>query len=205
MELPDDDVLPVATIEVRTKALQQLVHGLGAAACHGCGAGLCGHEAVLAVVFGYQNQPRCAACLAREQHEPDAALRERALQWIVRRDCFLHVWRQAGAREGQGPVDRPHCLFGAAAAAPPVAAAPAAGQTMAPPHAAAHYDAGELGCGDLVLELRGALRALEPGAVLHVTARDPAAPVDLPAWCGLCGHTLLHASHPQYWIQRKRD
>jgi hypothetical protein len=28
----------------------------------------------------------------------------------------------------------------------------------------AEWDAGDLGCGDLVLELRGRLRALEPGA-----------------------------------------
>ncbi len=56
-----------------------------------------------------------------------------------------------------------------------------------------------------MLELRGQLRALPPGAVLRVVARDPAAPIDLPAWCGLVGHTLLAANHPHYLIQRKRD
>ena len=117
----------------------------------------------------------------------------------------LHVWRQASDREGFGPADRPRCLFAPASTVPPVAA-PASVDAAAPAlGVAAAYDAGDLGCGDLVLELRSQLRALPAGAVLHVIARDPAAPVDLPAWCGLVGHTLLAAAHPDYHIQRKRD
>jgi tRNA 2-thiouridine synthesizing protein A len=54
-----------------------------------------------------------------------------------------------------------------------------------------------------VLELRNRLKALSPGAVLEVTARDPGAPEDLPAWCRLTGHQLLQAAHPRYLIQRK--
>jgi tRNA 2-thiouridine synthesizing protein A len=61
-----------------------------------------------------------------------------------------------------------------------------------------------MGCGDLVLALRLRLQKLEPGAVLKVTARDPAAPEDLPAWCRLTGHRLVWASHPEYLIERKR-
>ncbi|MBK8101693.1 MAG: sulfurtransferase TusA family protein [Planctomycetes bacterium] len=94
-------------------------------------------------------------------------------------------------------------MFGAAATG--VAGAATAPTTTTAPAADADWDAGDLGCGDLVLELRFRLRELSPGSVLHVTARDPAAPVDLPAWCGLCGHTLRHASHPDYWIEKKRD
>jgi tRNA 2-thiouridine synthesizing protein A len=60
-----------------------------------------------------------------------------------------------------------------------------------------------MGCGDLVLALRGRLAALRPGAVLRVVARDPAAPEDLPAWCRLTGHTLARADHPVYDIRRK--
>lgn len=73
------------------------------------------------------------------------------------------------------------------------------------PRADARWDAGDLGCGELVLELRFRLLELPPGGIIAVTARDPAAPVDLPAWCGLCGHALLHARHPDYFIQRKRN
>ena len=54
-----------------------------------------------------------------------------------------------------------------------------------------------------MLQLRLRLADLAPGAVLHLTARDPGAPADLPAWCGLTGHTLRRADHPEYWIQRK--
>ncbi|MBI3098170.1 MAG: sulfurtransferase TusA family protein [Planctomycetes bacterium] len=67
------------------------------------------------------------------------------------------------------------------------------------------WDAGDMGCGDLVLELRLRLRAMKPGEVLRVTARDPGAPEDLPAWCGLTGHALVSANHPVYLIRRKED
>ena len=44
-----------------------------------------------------------------------------------------------------------------------------------------------------------------PGAVLAVTARDPAAPLDIPAWCFSTGHRLAAESPPLYWIRRKED
>lgn len=65
------------------------------------------------------------------------------------------------------------------------------------------WDAGDLGCGDLVMELRNRLRELPPGGVLVLTARDPGAPLDIPAWCGLTGNALLSEAHPVYRIQRK--
>lgn len=204
--LPDDldddpDSIDPATLAQRSAKLQAQSDAATAQPCCRCGTALCGHEGLLTVVFGCRTAPRCSRCLAAEQGEDRAALLERALAWIERRDCFLHVWRTASAREGTHGADRPHCLpFEAAAAA-----ATAVPTTAQAPAADAEYDAGDLGCGDLVLELRFRLRELPAGAVLAVTARDPAAPVDLPAWCGLCGHTLVHAAHPHYWIQKKRD
>lgn len=65
------------------------------------------------------------------------------------------------------------------------------------------WDAGELGCGELVLELRMRLDRMRPGQVLKLIARDPGAPADLPAWCRLTGHTLVSEAHPDYWIRRK--
>lgn len=62
-----------------------------------------------------------------------------------------------------------------------------------------------MGCGDLVMGLRVRMGKLQPGDVLRVTATDPAAPEDLPAWCRLCGHTLVATNHPHYWIRRKGD
>ncbi len=67
----------------------------------------------------------------------------------------------------------------------------------------AEWDAGDTGCGDLVLELRQRVTAIAPGAVLKLVARDPGAPADLPAWCRMTGHALLSAAHPVYLIRRK--
>ena len=67
----------------------------------------------------------------------------------------------------------------------------------------ATWDAGELGCGDLLLQLRFRIETLEPGRVLRLVALDPGAPADLPAWCRLTGHALLAAEHPVYFIRRK--
>ncbi len=118
--LPDDgdgDRLPAGELDARTAALQASVTGLVARPCRSCGAALCAHEGVLAVVLGSKHEPHCARCLAVAQREPLPSLAERALQWILRRDCFLHVWRRASADEGHGDAERPPCLFGAAAAA----------------------------------------------------------------------------------------
>ena len=62
-----------------------------------------------------------------------------------------------------------------------------------------------MACGELVLKLRLRLKAMLPSQVLLLTAQDPGAPADIPAWCKLTGHSLLDAEHPQYWIQRKDD
>lgn len=67
------------------------------------------------------------------------------------------------------------------------------------------WDAGELACGDLVLQLRLRMEPMPPGQVLRLVARDLAAPADLPAWCRLTGHTLLSAEHPVYLIRRKES
>ncbi len=210
MHLPehDDEVVPAGDLDARTQALQATVASLTGRRCASCDGMLCGHGAVLAVVLGYKHAPRCARCIAVELHEPAASLAERALQWIVRRECFAHVWRHASADEGHAVADRPACLFADSPSPAPIADRPPDGSRRtysAAALAAAEYDAGDLGCGDLVLELRTQLSALAGGAVLHVTARDPAAPVDLPAWCGLTGHTLLSSDHPHYLIQRKRE
>ena len=71
--------------------------------------------------------------------------------------------------------------------------------------AADEWDAGDMGCGELVMALRLRMHSLPAGGVIRVTATDPAAPEDLPAWCRLCGHTLVAMNHPLYWIRRKGD
>jgi len=65
------------------------------------------------------------------------------------------------------------------------------------------WDAGELGCGELIFELRLKVNELSPGQVLKLTSRDPGAPAEIPAWCAMTGHGLLGAAHPEYWIRRR--
>jgi TusA-related sulfurtransferase len=67
-------------------------------------------------------------------------------------------------------------------------------------------DLGEEGCGQLVMELMRAMRALAPGQTLLVTAYDPAAAGDIAAWCRMTGNTLRHilpdASGRQFLLQK---
>jgi tRNA 2-thiouridine synthesizing protein A len=67
------------------------------------------------------------------------------------------------------------------------------------------WDAGDLGCGELVLQLRFRIEQLEPGALLRLVAVDPGARADLPAWCRLTGHALVAADHAVYLIRRKES
>jgi tRNA 2-thiouridine synthesizing protein A len=68
-----------------------------------------------------------------------------------------------------------------------------------------HWDAGDMGCGQLVFELRRRMDRLEPGDTLEIVALDPGAPIDIPAWCRMTGHTLVSAEHPTYIIRRRAD
>lgn len=65
------------------------------------------------------------------------------------------------------------------------------------------WDAGELGCGELVIVLRRRVAAIPVGADFELIARDLGAPEDLPSWCRLTGHRLVHAEHPRYVIRRQ--
>ncbi|MBI5576142.1 MAG: sulfurtransferase TusA family protein [Deltaproteobacteria bacterium] len=76
-------------------------------------------------------------------------------------------------------------------------------RTGGPP--AVEWDAGDSGCGELVMELRLRLNAMKPGDLLKLTATDPGAREDLPAWCRLTGHALVESGHPIYLIRRRED
>ena len=67
------------------------------------------------------------------------------------------------------------------------------------------WDAGDMGCGQLVFELSRHVKQMKPGDSLEVIARDPGAPTDLPAWCRMTGHRLASADHPVYVIERKGE
>ncbi|MEH0527810.1 sulfurtransferase TusA family protein [Streptomyces stelliscabiei] len=42
-----------------------------------------------------------------------------------------------------------------------------------------------------LLHLRAAVQGAEAGTLVHVIATDPAAPLDLSAWCHMTGHHYL--------------
>lgn len=55
-------------------------------------------------------------------------------------------------------------------------------------------DGGDRACGELLLVLAAHARRLGPGTLLRLIATDPAAAIDLPAWCHLTGHEFVARS-----------
>jgi len=169
--------------------------------CPACGVPLCGHELLVSIAAGFRREPRCAACLAGALARDAQGFRQHVVSYIRHRDCYLGAWRWASGRE---------CACAAASEMGPAALdiadelATEAGDHGEHQEWATEWDAGDLACGDLVLELRQRLAAMQPGAVVRVVARDPGAPADLPAWCRMTGHRLVLARHPEYAIERRR-
>jgi tRNA 2-thiouridine synthesizing protein A len=64
------------------------------------------------------------------------------------------------------------------------------------------WDAGDMGCGELVLALRIRLRTM-PGRTLKLIATDAGAPEDIPAYCRLTGNELQHVEGQAYWIRAR--
>ncbi|MBX7270110.1 sulfurtransferase TusA family protein [Micromonospora sp. Llam7] len=65
-------------------------------------------------------------------------------------------------------------------------------------------DGGDRRCVLLLLELRRLTTTVPSGALIRLIASDPAAPLDLPAWCHLTGHAYLGpvpGEHPTYAVQ----
>lgn len=50
-------------------------------------------------------------------------------------------------------------------------------------------DGGDRLCVELILVLSRQVGQTAPGTVVHLIATDASAPLDLPAWCHLTGHT----------------
>jgi tRNA 2-thiouridine synthesizing protein A len=67
------------------------------------------------------------------------------------------------------------------------------------------WEAGETGCGVLIVGLKREIRRIRVGELLQVTALDAGAAADLPAWCRLTGHTLVAADHPTYVLKKRDD
>lgn len=199
---------PAFTEPQRTTAVLAYVEHASGARCPHCTVTLCGHEAVMNLVIGFKDAPRCLSCLAIALDRNPRELRDHLLAYIHHHDCYRAGWRRASERETFDPAASPACLWGkgeeaAMVVSDGVGRFQSEASNAPDPDADAEWDAGDMGCGDLVLELRNRLRSMSPGTVLKITALDPGAPEDLPAWCGLTGHRLVHSRHPEYWIRRK--
>lgn len=176
-ETDDEDNLPL-------RELTRLRGGT----CHDCQTQFRDAEALYSVALGFKNAPRCLACLAKRLSRDSADLEGQLYQYIQKRDCYRRAWATISS-----PVE----------AVPATDAAKSSSNHFsATPEPVTSWNAGDLGCGELVMELRIRLKKIPAGSVYEVIAHDPAAPEDIPAWCRMCGHELLHQSPPVYWIRR---
>jgi len=225
---------PTDDTSIRAETVIAEVDAQWGVTCGGCANALLGHDVVLSMLMGLRARPRCADCLAKGVGDSREAFLQRAHASIQRLACYRAGWTHSDRRLADAgapwPEERlPSALrldrrdvagleAGAQAdveseverefEALPVSlpeALPEALDRAAQPPVADEFDAGDMGCGDLVLELRQRLLALAPGAVLLLRASDPGAPGDIPAWCRVTRHALLRTTPPLYWIQRRHD
>jgi len=69
-------------------------------------------------------------------------------------------------------------------------------------------DAGEAGCGELIMLIFKQMQHMPPGETLLVTANDLAAETDIPAWCRMTGNELVESdsgSRPKRFVIRKKS
>ena len=202
----DEDLDPQDQLKIEEllRALKQLQEYI----CSGCGAAICGHEALMSLTMGFKDAPRCWSCLADALGYGKEALRDHIFAYIAHRSCHYEGWQWANREEGYELGKLPNCLW-------PEASADRGEQEWRIPDSReipgsnidsdydSEWDAGNMGCGDLVLQLRNKINVLKPGQILRVKATDSGAPEDLPAWCRMTGHTLIGFQHPVYLIRRK--
>src|SRR5262245_59687821 len=126
--------------------------------CGTCGTELCGHALLLDVIAGFQYDPVCPECLGRALGRPAGFVTARVRDYVEHRDCTRAAWVEISRAE-------PDCALARAAGAQALApenVTPEPGALIA----SATWDAGDLGCGDLVLELRNRMKLLPPRGVL---------------------------------------
>ena len=65
------------------------------------------------------------------------------------------------------------------------------------------FDGGDETCGRVIVNLYLYIKDQEPGLRVLVISRDPAAPIELPAWCRMTKNELSNSRHPFYLITLK--
>lgn len=204
------DEIAASVSDGQTAELLEELQRMEGEKCQECTAELCGHEALMSIVAGYKHAPRCLSCLSQLMGRGREEVRDHLLGYILSRPCRHAGWTWANRQEATEPSALPKCLW------PSVQilceeetlmrTTDGSTESSSPnPVPDSHWDAGNIGCGELVMGLRMRLQSLEPGQILKLTATDAGIPEDLPAWCRLTGHTLVYANHPEYWIRRKEN
>lgn len=180
---------------VRAAKLIERLQQFAGTRCPQLGRLVTPQEGLMSIALGHRNEAMSIEALARSLGHPAAEVWQQTLEYIQTRPCYRQAWEWAAQCEGSNTTG-PLAGVGAntAKSAAPSDDAPTASQA---------WDAANIGCGELVMELRMRLGAMNPGQILKVTAQDPGAPEDMPSWCRLTGHKLVAMRHPEYWIQRK--
>lgn len=62
------------------------------------------------------------------------------------------------------------------------------------------FDGGEESCGRVIINLHLYLKNQSPGTRILVISKDPAAPLEFPAWCRMTKNGLSKVEHPYYLI-----
>jgi TusA-related sulfurtransferase len=70
---------------------------------------------------------------------------------------------------------------------------------------AKRWEAGEQGCGQLIVGLQREISTLQDGQLLQLVSGNAGAQLDIPAWCRITHNPLVSANHPIYIIQKKGD
>ena len=67
-----------------------------------------------------------------------------------------------------------------------------------------HVDAGEVGCGELIMFLRSEIQPFPEGTRILLTAKDYAAATEVDAWCRMTGNLLEGIQDNFFLIVRQR-
>lgn len=65
------------------------------------------------------------------------------------------------------------------------------------------FDGGEETCGRVIINLYTYLKPVQPGSMILIISRDPAARIEFPAWCRMTKNTLVEVAHPYYLVEYK--
>lgn len=208
----DDGLHDQPNLAAQIAALTEKVDRFSGKSCCDCSQPLDGHSILFSIASGAGDAPRCLSCLAQSLHRDTVELSNHLQQHFRHRPCYTAVWNLVTGRVGRGSrltLATSVSIDSVAEFRAPKSAL-STSDVLQPSHtemesasATVEWDAGDLACGDLLLQLRMRLRSLEPGTIVVLTARDRGAVEDIPAWCGLTGHRLLSQDHPVYRIQRK--